>query len=145
MGKKTFDEFNGGVKFGQVSIGHTTARLGVKIDRGVCDVSKADELFCNRRLIGQVVLGNHEDAAGQKKLVETDRTVKGVFDVKGFSVNASQIGLGLTFSLADIDISELAHFSAGAGRLLISEIGKIPDDSASASDEDDEEDDESEE
>lgn len=141
MAKKTFNEFNAGVKFGQVSIGHTTARLGVKIERGVCDVSKADELFCNRRLVGQVVLGNHEDAAGQKTLVETDRTVQGVFDVKGFSVNASQIGLGLTFSLADIDISELAHFSAGAGRLVIREIGAIPEDGKpDAADEEEEED-----
>jgi hypothetical protein len=127
MAGKTFKEFDGGVNFGTVSIGETTARLGVKIDRGVCSASQADKLFCNRRLIGSVVLGKREDGNGQKTAFDTDRTVKGVFDVKGFSANAKQIGIGLTFSLKDVDIAELAHFSSGAGRLKIEEVSSIPD------------------
>lgn len=120
--------FSGGVSFGGVSIGETTARLGIHIDRGVIELNKADELFCNRRLTGKVVLGQFDESSGQRKLIDdVDHQVSGSFDVKGFRASTDSIAAGLTFSLKEIDIAELARFSKGQGRLVIDEVGDIPE------------------
>lgn len=125
------------VEFGGVSIGDATARLGVKIDRSVCSILTADEVFCGHRLSGRVVLGGGSDQPGQQHLVDDlEEMVAGVFDVKRFGANAKQISTGLTFSLADVDITSLAKFSKGAGRLVINEVGELPYD---AEEEDDDE------
>lgn len=121
------------VSFGGVSIGEKTARLGVNCDREVLDIDRADEAFCDRRLSGSVVLGHTADAPGQAVLFDdTDHVVRGVFDVKGFRVSSAKIGTGLTFSLNDIDVAELAKFSSGTGRLLVDEIADIPEDEEKA-------------
>ena len=70
MVTSAFSEFNGGVSYGGVSIGETTARLGVKIDRGVVDLLRADDMFCNHRLTGYVVLGRKSDGDGQQTITE---------------------------------------------------------------------------
>jgi hypothetical protein len=127
-------EFDVPVEFGGVSIGEATARLGVKIDRSVCNVVTADEIFCGHRLTGRVVLGNG-DNEGQGRLIEDlDESVDGVFDVKRFSANQKAISTGLTFSLADIDIGQLARFSKGTGRLIVEQVAELPED---ADDDDD--------
>ncbi len=117
------------VNYGGVSIGESTARLGINIDRENLGIDRADDAFCNRRLLGCVVLGHAEEDAAQLKLIDgTDHIVRGSFDVKGFRVATDKIGTGLTFSLNDIDVGELAKFSKGSGRLLINEVADIPDD-----------------
>ncbi|WP_425618087.1 helix-hairpin-helix domain-containing protein [Anatilimnocola sp. NA78] len=117
------------VKFGGVSIGEATARLGLSIDRSVCNINAADETFCGHRLSGRVIRGRSGDQAGQSTIVEDlDHYVDAVFDVKRIGVNSTNITTGLTFSLADVDIRELAKLSKGAGRLIIKEVAELPDD-----------------
>ncbi len=117
------------VKFGGVSIGETTARLGVHIDRSVCNINAADDLFCGHRLTGRVIRGRAGDQAGQQTIVDDlDIALDAVFDVKRFGANAATISTGLTFSLPDIDLTTLAKMSKGAGRLVIKSIAEIPDD-----------------
>lgn len=114
------------VQFGGVSIGEMTARLGVKIDRKRIDVIKADQSFCDRRLIGSVVLGHADDDPDQTALWEdADHRIEGAFDVKGFRCNSSHIAIGLTLALAEIDVAELAKFSKGSGRLVVGEIEEL--------------------
>lgn len=121
-------ELNAPVTFGGVSIGDATARISVVIDRKNINLKSADQLFCERRLIGKVVLGLHDEAAEQTKLIDdADHEVSGAFDVKGFRCSADYIALGVTWSLKEIDISELARFSKGAGRLIVSSAGPIPE------------------
>jgi hypothetical protein len=130
------------VKFGGVSIGEATARLGVSIDRSVLNIVAADELFCGHRLTGRVIRGRTGDQAGQTTFVD-DFALDAVFDVKRFGANQSTISTGLTFSLPDIDLATLAKMSKGAGRLVIKAIAELPDDSPAHDDEDDDAPDES--
>jgi hypothetical protein len=112
-----------------VSIGKNTGRIGVTIDKEWIELDQADEMFCNRRLTGKVVLGRVGDAANQQTLCDDlDCQVAGAFDVKGFRVTESAVSLGMTFALAEVDIAELAKFSKGVGRLVVLEVGEIPDD-----------------
>ncbi len=123
------------VEFGGVNIGDGTARLGIAIDRGVLNINAADEAFCGKRLSGRVVLGHSDESAGQTRFFEDDHQVEGVFDVKRIGVNLKQISAGLTFSLASVDVRELAKLSKGSGRLIVEQIEDLPDES-----EDDDED-----
>lgn len=117
------------VSFGGVSIGKNTGRIGVTLDREWMELEQASDLFCNRRLNGKVVLGRAGDQANQAKLIDDlDHEVSGAFDVKGFRVTLDVLAAGLTFSLVDVDIAELAKFSKGVGRLVVYEIGEIPAD-----------------
>lgn len=120
------------VAFGGVSIGKSTGRIGIGIDRGWIGLDEAADIFCNRRLIGKVVLGGADDASGQQKLVDDlEVEVNGAFDCKGFRVTEDSISTGLTFSLAEVSIADLAKFSKGVGRLVVMESGEIPDDAPS--------------
>lgn len=120
------------VSFGGVSIGKSTGRIGIGIDRSWIGLDEAADMFCNRRLIGKVVLGGADDASGQQKLVDDlDVEVNGAFDCKGFRVTEESLSTGLTFSLSEVSIADLAKFSKGVGRLVIMETGEIPDDAPS--------------
>lgn len=123
---KTNDVFDVPVHFGGVSIGDKTARVGVRIDRSALSLDDADKAFCGHRLHGRVQLGGNGDGPGQKVLFDSDLCLEGTFDVKRISADSSQISTGLTFSLKDIDISELAKLSRGSGRLLVDDIGELP-------------------
>ena len=137
MAKKGSDVVDIPVQFGGVSIGDQTARLGVSIDRKVLNLNAADEAFCGHRLNGRLVLGGDGDQPGQATIVDDlHETLEGVFDCKRIGVNAKAITTGLTFSLADIDVRELAKFSRGSGRLQVASIEVLP---ADAADEDEEE------
>jgi hypothetical protein len=126
------------VEFGGVSIGESTCRLGVRIARSVLNLLAADECFCGHRLTGKVILGHRDDQQGQGKLIDdTDYEVEGSFDVKRIGVNADTIATGLTFSLADIDVADIAKFSKGTGRLVVYEIGELPVDAPDEHDDDD--------
>ncbi|MGB0888913.1 MAG: hypothetical protein ACPGWS_01395 [Solirubrobacterales bacterium] len=119
------------VKFGNVSIGESTARLTANFERDRIPLDLADDSFCERRLIGRVVLGHADDAPGQTKLVDSDHVIAGAFDVKGFSVKTKAIGTGFTFVLEEIDVAELAKFANGRGRLIVDEVTEIPQESIS--------------
>lgn len=129
MGKKKQIILDIPVEFGGVSIGESTCRLGVRINRDVCNINTADEIFCGHRLTGKVLLGGSDDSPNQKKFLDGDEySVEGSFDVKRIGVTVEMISTGLTFSLADIDVADLAKFSKGAGRLMVEGVGEIPDD-----------------
>lgn len=126
------------VSFGGVSIGKTTGRIGIAVDRGWLGLEEAADMFCNRRLIGKVVLGGSDEQTGQQKLVDDlNIEVNGAFDVKGFRCTEETLSTGLTFSLADVSIADLAKFSKGVGRLVVMESGVIPDDAPSEEFDDD--------
>lgn len=124
------------VDFGGVSIGDRTARLGIKISRQSLSLEAADSAFCGHRLTGQVVLGRNGDSPGQGVLFDMETALHGTFDVKRLGCDADQISTGLTYSLADIDVAELAKFSKGVGRLVVNEIGELPEDEPGSDDED---------
>jgi hypothetical protein len=124
------------VEFGGVSIGEATCRLGVRINRDVCNIVLADEVFCGHRLTGKVILGGSDEMPNQTRMIDSEYSVEGSFDVKRIGVSAGQISTGLTFSLADIDVSDLAKFSKGAGRLIVEGVGEIPADAPDEHEED---------
>jgi hypothetical protein len=127
--KKEFDGFNSPVTFSGVSIGDKTTRIGMAIDKKQINLAMADQLFCDRRLTGKIVLGVVDEAENQQKLDgmdDTDHEVAGSFDVKGFRVNSDVIAIGATFAKQEIDIEELARFAKGKGRLVIDNAGEIP-------------------
>lgn len=120
------------VEFGGVSIGLATARLGIKIDRSVLNIVAADEIFCGHRLSGRVIKGRSGDSPGQMGLVDDiDEYLDAIFDVKNMSVTASAIGTGFTFSRADVDIETLSKMAKGSGRLVIRDVGDIPEEEKS--------------
>lgn len=124
------------VEFGGVGIGQTTARLGLRISRNDLNIVAADETFCGHRLKGKVTLGQRDDAKGQGKMFDSDIEVEDTFDVKRIGVTPGDITTGLTFNLSDVDISELAKFSKGTGKLCVYEVGEIPEDAPDEHDED---------
>lgn len=125
------------VSFGSLSIGKATCRIAITIDRASLNVVAADEAFCGHRLNGKVVLGARRDSPGQEKMWDdTDFEVAGAFDVKRVSLSADSTSTGLTFSLADVNIADVAEFSKGVGRLVVYEIGAIPEDAPDEHDED---------
>lgn len=134
MARKSKSVLDIRVEFATVSIGETTARIGVKVARESLDLLEADNVLCGHRLTGRVTLGRRDDAKGQQTFDEVDYEVAGTFDVKRFGVNASHITSGLTFNLADIDVAELARFSKGVGRLIVSGVAEIPDGAGSEGD-----------
>ena len=123
------------VEFGGVSIGEATARLGIRFDRNVCNINAADDVFCGHRLSGRVILGRNGDQPGQQTLVEDlDHYVDAVFDVKRISVSPQKISTGLTFSLNDVAIQELAKLSKGSGRLVVNTVAELPTESSADDD-----------
>lgn len=127
-------ELNIGVDFGGVSFGDKTARLGVTIDREKIPLDRADELFCDRRLTGTIILGHTEDDPTQKDLIaDAAHKVAGTFDVKGFSCKPSTIGIGLTFGRLEVDPGELSLFAKKSGRLVVTSSEEIPEPEAKAS------------
>lgn len=137
MGKNSKHALDIPVQFGGVSLGDATARLGLKIDRSVCNITTADDTFCGHRLSGRVILGGSDDTAGQGRLVDDlDHHVDAVFDVKRFGANAKEISTSLTFSLKDVDLLELSKLSKGSGRLIIDNVAELPEDEGDDTDDD---------
>lgn len=129
------------VEFGGVSIGESTARLGIRFDRSAMELERVDSTFCGRRLTCRVALGRTDDSPGQLRLIEDcDFVVESVADVKRFGVGPDSINTGLTFNLKEVDIETLAKFSKGAGRLAVDQVAEIPVDTANEGEDDDDDD-----
>lgn len=105
------------VTFGNISIGDKTARVGVTVMREQLSLSQADRNLCERRLNGKIISRPAGDNPDQASLpgMAFETTLEGVFDVKGFSVSKEALGFGLTFAIAEIDVSNLAHFAKRGG------------------------------
>lgn len=115
------------VQFGGVSIGDETCRLGVQIGRDAIKIGKADELFCGRRIQCTVVAHRAEFDADQAAFDGFDDTemITAVCDVKRYSVGTKNIGIGLTFALAEISIEHLANFAKRSGTLTIDGVRSL--------------------
>jgi len=125
-------------EYGGVSIGDTTARIGVRVPRGFLNLVAADEALVGHRL--DLVARLNRKGADPKQLNlldDIEDTITGSADVKRIGVNQEQISFGLTFSLADVDISELAKFSKGNGEIQIDQVAALPSDSPADGDGDD--------
>lgn len=116
------------VSFGGVSIGESTARLAMKIDRQHLRITRADKLLCGRRLTGKVELGGNEDSPSQTTMFEKEMSVDATFDIHRFGVTETHFTTGATFKLKEIAVGDLAKFSKGAGRLVVDEVIDIPAD-----------------
>lgn len=120
-----------GVQFGGVSIGDTTARLGVKVDRAVLSIADAAEHFIERRLTLSVAIGGEADQAGQRTFWDmTEFEISAVADSKRIGVGGESIAFGLTFAINDVDVATLAKLSKGSGRLKLERVAEIPHDAA---------------
>ncbi len=126
------------VTFGGVSIGKSTAKLSLKVNRDKISLELADELFCERRLTGKIQLGGHDDGSGQLKFFDTDPRLDGSFDVHRFGVTLDAFATGTTFKLNEIDVTLLAKFAKGSGRLVVLEATEIPEDAEPDEHEEDE-------
>jgi ribosome modulation factor len=119
------------VEFGGVSIGDATARLGVRIERGVLDLELADECFGGKQMQCKVTLEKRDDA-GQQRLPGMEDavplTIESSPTCKQFSTNAKRFSAGLTFALSAIDVAELSQFAKRKGRLIISGVDALDDD-----------------
>lgn len=128
MVKATEDEIRLFVKYGVVSLGEHTARISVTIARNQLALSRADKVFCNRRLDSTITLGAHDEAAEQTKLIaDTDYEINGAADVKGFKVSEDEMRIGLTFSKKDVPVEDLSRFASGTGYFTIHSAGEIPE------------------
>lgn len=119
------------VNFGDVSIGDGTARIGVRIDRSLLNIDAADKLLCGRRLNGRLLVTPPGDANGQTYIDpevggELKHELESTFDVKRFSASPKNITAGLTFSLQEVEVSELSYFAKRGGRLVVASIAEIP-------------------
>lgn len=124
------------VEFGGVSVGQTTVRIGVRMNRDQVDLDVADEVFCGHRLNVEITLGKSDEMPNQKKAFDAAYHVRGSADVKHMGVNADVITSGLTFSLKEIDISEIARFSKGTGKLTVYNVAELPEDAPNEHNED---------
>lgn len=118
------------VSFGNVSIGDTTARLSVSVERPFLPLLEAGEHLCGRRLTGQVVAranGAESDQPLLPGLEDLDHQLSGIFDVSAFRCSPKLIAFGLTFALNGLDLSVLAHFAKRNGKLVVSEVSDLPE------------------
>ena len=116
------------VTFGNLSIGETTARLGIRVSRGNLTVSKADKHLCCKRLSCTIIARSNGAQADQESLPGIDagdEEINAVCDVKGYSVGGKTISLGLTLMLSMVSIEKLSHFPKREGRVLIESAVEI--------------------
>lgn len=140
MAKKAVVVLDVAVEFSGISIGQSTVRIGAKFNREHLDIDRADEAFCERRLVGAIQKGGSDDAGGQSTFIpDVHERIEGAFDVKGFSVKEKTISAGFTFSLKDVDIERLSHFANKIGRIIVNEINLIPQDAPAYDDEEESE------
>lgn len=118
------------VKYGNVSIGMDTCRLGITIERSKLSISQADKNLCGKRLVGTILARAGGAQSGQESLpmIEADVTLEAAFDVKSFGVTRRNITAGLTFALASINVETLSHFAGRQGTFSVTKIGEIPED-----------------
>lgn len=129
MATATKPELNVPVNFGGVSIGKATARISMKIERDESfSITRAEESFCGRRLIGKIQLGRKGDQDGQTTMWDDAMAIEGSFDVHRMGVNLEEFSIGATFSKSEIDLTLLGDFSNGSGRMIVNSIELIPED-----------------
>lgn len=126
------------VEFGGVSIGDSTARLGLKFDCKFMSVLVATDLLCGTRLSVKAILARPGEENGQAFIPGTEDAaleIEASVDVKRFSVSPKNITAGLTFQVKGLDVEVLSHFAKRSGRLQILDVQEIPEEEAGDEDE----------
>jgi len=114
------------VTFGTVSIGLKTCRIGISIERKTMQITKADEIFVDRRLVGRIEVVREGESPNQSKFLDDDKIiVEGAFDVTQFSAAAEHYGTGLNMRKASVDVTMLDRFIKRSGFLIIESTGEI--------------------
>lgn len=118
------------VKFGNVNLGDSTARLGIEIARGDMEVDQALKLFCGSRCNVRIQMVGLSDGDGQEQLpmegIELP-TLDTVADIKSFGVKPKSITTGLTISLSEVKPEQLAPFAQQKGTLVVERVSAIPE------------------
>lgn len=116
-------------KFGSVNFNAKTATVRVTVQRNDLKLSAADKSLCERRLTGTINAKPPDVAADQGVFdgMDGDCETSGTFDVKKLNVASETIGFGLTFNLKGVDRNVLSMFANRAGRLMIDDVGDIPE------------------
>lgn len=126
------------VMFQSISIGDATCSIGFRIDREKMNLDAADELLCGHRITGRLIAAKEGDDPSQTTMFEADKyEVAGVFDSKKFGVTPRHITARATFSLADVDVEEIAHFAKRNG-FIIAELVQQVDEEPPVEDEEEE-------
>ena len=109
------------VEFSQLSIGETSARLGMKIDRENIEAHQCEDFLCGARLDVELRIGEkgQSDLPGVPKIDPIKTTV----DVKSYGAKIKNFTAGLTFNVTEVDVSLLAHYAQKQGRLIATRIG----------------------
>jgi hypothetical protein len=74
-------------------------------------------------------------------LDDAEFKIASTFDCKGLRLTLKEYGLGLTFSVADIDAECLTHFATKKGMLRVDLTSALPEKAERNGDDDEEEDD----
>lgn len=125
------------IEWGGLSIGDSTARLGLKIERNRINLDEADELFCGTRCAVQIENVLPDPKQAQLPGMEGHQIVlvEALVDIKSFNVTPKLLSTGLTFNLETVHPELLAKFPKRRGRLFIKHQADLADE---AGDEDDE-------
>ena len=122
------------VSFANVNIGDGSARIGITTararDTDSLSLAVADKNLCERRLTGCIIVkenGDHPEQGTLGGMEPEEIELESIFEVKSITFKKDHIGFGLNFSLGDIDVGQLAKFAKRTGRLIILEVGDIPE------------------
>jgi len=127
MAKKSFSK---NVKFSQLSIGETTARLGCNITRENLELEDADSIFAGSRCSAKIEM---KDDPGQTTMIVNGKDmtkvdpIEAVVDIKRYNVSRDMFTTGLTIQLSEVDVSKVAKFANREGKLTLKRTGDIPD------------------
>lgn len=119
------------VAFGGVAFVKKTARVGVSVEREELSLTQADKNLCERRLTGTIYGSSPGDQEGQGRLVgmEEDVELSVIADVKKLSLGRDSIGFGLTLNINGLDRDVFSQFAFRNGRLKITGVEDIPEES----------------
>jgi len=113
--------------FGGVAIGDKYARIGVLIDRAQLKPNEADKHLCGHRIAVRLLAVPNGDSADDERLFDDAKDLEAIADVKRYAVTPKEISIGLTFTIEDVDLADLAGFAQRGGKLMIDSSEKLPE------------------
>jgi hypothetical protein len=126
------------VKYGDLSVGDGTCRIGLTAFRDKLTLKIADEKLCGKRLIGCISCapGNNNPEQSPMPGMDADVEIAAAFDVKRVNFTIKTITFGLTFAIASLKVEDLVGFAKRAGKLVVTQIQDIPKNEATGTAED---------
>lgn len=123
---KVKDELDIPVVFGNLGVGEDTARLGLKVNRAKCTIKQAENYLCGARCEIKIKVDPNadNDTPGQTTFDGIEgEALESVVDIKRYSAGPKGFTAGMTFNMAEIDVSQLAKFAGHSGRLVACRVG----------------------